>query len=159
MAKEIKKEVYEEAISSSRSIAEVCRKLNIKPHGGNYKTIHNAIKKYNFDISHFTGQGWNVGLKFNPNPKKPLDEILVENSTFQTFKLKNRLFDEGYKEKKCEKCLLTEWLGQPISLELHHINGITTDNRLENLIILCPNCHSQTDNYRGLNKSAIRETL
>ena len=60
---------------------------------------------------------------------------------------------------KCECCGLTEWLGQPIALELHHINGITTDNRLDNLVILCPNCHAQTDNYRGLNKSATKETL
>ena len=63
------------------------------------------------------------------------------------------------KEKKCECCGNTEWLGKPIPLELHHINGINSDNRIENLEILCPNCHSFTENYRGLNKSALKETL
>ena len=159
MRKKISKEEYESAVKSSLSVAEVCRKLGIKANGGNYKTIHNAITKYNIDTSHFTGQGWNQGLKFVPKQATPIEEILTENSTYQSYKLKNRLFNEGVKEKKCECCGLTEWLGQPIALELHHINGITTDNRLENLVILCPNCHAQTDNYRGLNKSATKETL
>lgn len=152
------KEDYENAVRNSYSIAEVCRKLNIKPIGGNYRTINVAIKKYNLDTSHFTGQGWNVGLKFNPKPAQPIEEILTENSTYQAFKLKNRLFKEGWKEQKCECCGNTEWLGYPIPLELHHINGNTTDNRIENLLILCPNCHAQTDTYRGRKKSAQEET-
>lgn len=57
----------------------------------------------------------------------------------------------GYKEYKCECCGINEWNGQPISLQLHHINGNSRDNSLENLQILCPNCHSQTDNYGSKN--------
>ena len=53
---------------------------------------------------------------------------------------------------KCEKCGLSEWQGEPLICELHHINGDSTDNRIENLIILCPNCHSQTDNFRSKNR-------
>lgn len=66
-----------------------------------------------------------------------------------TYHLKLRLFKEGLKLKKCECCNNTEWQGQPIALELHHINGVSDDLRLENLQILCPNCHAFTDNYRG----------
>lgn len=153
------KEEVERVAKESLSIAEMCRKFGIKPNGGNYKTIHKELKDYNIDISHFTGQGWNIGLKFKPNPPMDIKEILVENSNYQSFKLKNRLFKEGLKEKKCECCGNTEWLGKPIPLELHHINGINSDNRIENLEILCPNCHSFTENYRGLNKSALKETL
>lgn len=87
------------------------------------------------------------------NKVKPLSEILCENSYYSTNSLKKRLLSEKYKEYKCEnpECGLSEWHGRPIPLELHHINGDTTDNRLENLQLLCPNCHSQTDNFRGRN--------
>ena len=80
-------------------------------------------------------------------------EVLVENSTWtSTYHLKERLFKESLKEKKCECCGRSEWLDKPIALELHHINGIKDDLRLENLQILCPNCHAFTDNYRGKSK-------
>ena len=82
--------------------------------------------------------------------KIPIEEILVENSTYQSAKLKKRLIDEGLKEERCELCGIgNEWNGRPLSLQLHHINGNHADNRIENLQILCPNCHSQTENYRG----------
>ena len=79
-------------------------------------------------------------------------EYLVENSVVQSFKLKGRLIAEGLKEHKCECCGITEWNGKPAPIELDHINGNHHDNRLENLRILCPNCHAQTDTYRGKNK-------
>lgn len=58
---------YKEAAQNSLSVDGMCRHLKIKPHGGNYSTIHNKIKQYEIDISHFTGQGWNVGLIFKPH--------------------------------------------------------------------------------------------
>ena len=59
-----------------------------------------------------------------------------------------RLIEVNLKEHKCERYKRTEWEGNPIPIELHHINGVHSDNRLENLQILCPNCHALTDNYR-----------
>lgn len=149
---------YEEAISKSFSIASACRHLGLKPSGGNYRIIHRAIEEYGIDTSHFTGQGWNVGLKFQPKEVTDIKDILVEGSHYQSYKLKKRLIKEGLKEIRCECCGLEVWLGRPIPLEMHHINGDNRDNRLENLQLLCPNCHALTDNYRGLNKSAHRET-
>ena len=154
MARKIAKEAYIDAAKNSLSFAGMLRYLGLKPCGGNYKVLHRAISDYGIDVSHFTGQGWNVGLKFKPVKPKKLEEVLTENSYYQTYKLKKRLFEENIKTEKCECCGRTEWMGQKIPLELHHRNGVNTDNRLENLQILCPNCHALTDNYRGHNKSA-----
>jgi hypothetical protein len=152
-------EQIKNAVQQSLSIANVCRVLGIRPCGGNYKTLHHKIKTWNIDTSHFTGQGWNIGLKFNPNPKQPLSEILIENSSYVTgTKLKKRLINEGVKKNICEICNLNSWMGKPLILELNHINGNNLDHRLENLQILCPNCHSQTSTHRGKNKlSALSE--
>lgn len=150
------KEDYENAVKNSKSIAEACRNLGLKYAGGNYRTIKNAIKKFNIDTSHFNGQGWNVGLKFKPNKGLTLEEVLVKDSNYQSYKLKNKLLREGVKEHKCECCQRTEWNGKPIPLELHHINGDNSDNRIENIQILCPNCHAQTETYRGRNIKGLK---
>ncbi len=73
--------------------------------------------------------------------------------------LKSRLIKEGLKGESCEICGLGEWLGRPLGLELHHVNGRGNDNRLENLQLLCGNCHSQTDNWggRGIGRKAKSE--
>lgn len=153
-------EEFIEAIKTSLSIAETCRKLGIKAVGGNYATVKNKISKLNLDISHFTGKAWNQGKRYQMIvPPKSLEEILQKDTPYQSYKLRERLIKEGLKEHKCECCNNTEWLEKPIKLELHHINGNHNDNRLENLQLLCPNCHAYTDNYRSKNrgKSAKKE--
>ena len=139
-----------EAVKTSTSIRQVLDKLNIVPAGGNYQTTNRRIQKLDIDITHFTGQAWNRGKI--TGPKRHIEEYLKENSVVQSFKLKGRLIAEGLKEHKCECCGITEWNGKPAPIELDHINGNKYDNRLENLRILCPNCHAQTDTYRGKNK-------
>lgn len=156
-------EQFIEAVVSSLSYAEVIRKLGLKPAGSNYDTVKRKISELNLDISHMTGQAWNQGNKYKPiKQAKPLSEILVEHSTWiNTNNLRKRLLKEGIKEHICECCGNSEWLGKPIALELHHVNGIKDDLRIENLIFLCPNCHAFTDNYRGKNigMSAQEEIL
>lgn len=143
------KELMESAIKDSYSIAEVCRKIGLKPVGSNYKTIKSKIELYNLDVSHFTGQAWNKGKNFSEETARlPLDEILQEGVIYCSDTLKRRLIKQELKENKCELCHIS---GEEIGLELHHINGDRYDNRIENLQILCPNCHSKTPNFRNRN--------
>lgn len=86
-----------------------------------------------------------------------LEEILVENSPYSTGNARKRLLSSGTKAKACEECGITEWNGKSITFALHHINGINNDHRLENLCLLCPNCHSQTETYKGRNKIASKK--
>lgn len=147
-------------VKNSLSIAEISRNLNVEVNTSSYRHINKRIEDLNIDISHFTGAAWNVGDRYKPipNPKsKPLGELLVKGSNYGSFKLKNRLLKEGLKEYVCEECGLTVWNEKPIPLELHHIDGDRTNNTLENLKILCPNCHAQTDNYCGKNIKKTRK--
>lgn len=147
------KENLIEIVKNSYSISDVARILGLKPMGSNFNTIRKYIDLYNIDISHFTGQTWNKGINYlEKTAIVPLSKILQENTNFQSDQLKKRLISEGIKEYKCEKCGITEWCNEPITLELHHINGNRYDNRLENLQILCPNCHSQSHNWKGKNR-------
>lgn len=143
-----REEYYIRLIGESESLIDVCRKAGIVPTTGNYDTLKKVISNNGVDISHFKRIGGTA------TKKKELSEYLVKGVKVSSFKLKNRLLEEGIKEYKCEnpECGLSEWHGKPIPLELHHINGDNTDNRLENLQILCPNCHAFTDNYSGKNQ-------
>ncbi len=145
-----------EAVKNSSSMRQLLGLLNLRECGGNYKTIPNHIKNLNLDTSHWLGQGW---LKGKKNPyrtyERTLEEILVDGSYVQTYKLKYRLIEAGLLENKCymEGCTITgTWNGKPINCRLDHINGKNDDNRLENLRLLCPNCDSQTETYCGKNK-------
>ena len=149
-SKNYTQEQFIDAVKNSYSYSEVCRILGISPKGGNLNTVKKKIAQLELDASHFTGQRWNKGKTSEDHPsikKKDISEILVENSGWASGNIRQRLIKEGLKEAKCECCGRTEWFGIPIPLELHHINEIHTDNRLENLLILCPNCHAMTDSH------------
>ena len=146
-------EELKEAVSESTSIRKVIIKLKLIPAGGNYEQIKKYIKENSLDTRHFKGMGWNKGLKFEVQPTRCLESILISDSNFQSFKLKNRLFKAGFKFPKCEECgWAKESSDGRIPIELDHINGNRHDNRLENLRILCPNCHSLKPTHRGLNR-------
>ena len=149
------REEFTEAWLSSSSIAQVAKKLGCNTTGGGYISLKMAALELSLDNSHMTGQGWNIGWQSNPARKRviPLVDILVENSTYTTiWRLKRRLLRESILKNECYLCGLTEWNGKPITLQLDHINGVHLDHRIQNLRLLCPNCHSQTETFAGRNK-------
>jgi Bacterial regulatory proteins, luxR family/HNH endonuclease len=79
----------------------------------------------------------------------PLEQLLVAGTYRSRHNVKNRLIRAGIKQNRCELCGLKQWRGRSLSMALHHINGDGRDNRLANLQFLCPNCHSQTENFSG----------
>ena len=148
-------EEFIEAVRTSKSIRECLLKLGLVASGGNYSCFHRRVKELNLSIGHFQDpRYWNKGRKFPP--KRDIQEYF-NGVPISSNNLKLRLLREGYKEHKCECCGLTEWMNKSIPIELDHINGNSEDNRLENLQILCPNCHAQTITYRGRNKFKYEE--
>ncbi len=142
-------EQLEEVVKQSFSFRQVIKKLGLVPAGGNYYQLQKYIKEYGFDTTHFRGKAWNKGLRGIGKPRILTKEVLVRSSTFQSYKLKLRLFKEGLKPQRCEQCGWSERAPDShLPLEVDHINGDRTDHRIENLQILCPNCHSLTSNYR-----------
>jgi len=140
------------AAKKSFSLRQVLSKLGLKEAGGNYSQIKKYLEEYKIDISHFRGKGWNKGMSGLGIARIPLENILKSNSNFQSYKLKKRLFAAKLKFPKCEICgWAKESLDGRIPLELDHINGNSHDNRLENLRVLCPNCHSLQPTHRGRN--------
>jgi hypothetical protein len=146
-------EMLAQAVVDSRSVRQVMQKIGLIPAGGNYIQVREHIRISKLDTSHFLGQGWNKGTHHTATPAKPLKDILVIGSSYQSFKLKKRLFAADIKKVECEECGWKKVSEDGrIPLELDHINGMRTDNRLENLRILCPNCHSLKPTHRGRNK-------
>lgn len=138
----------EEAVTTSYTIRAVLDKIGLTPAGGNYEMIQKRIQELGFDTSHFLGQAVLKGTTHDYNTR-PLEQVLVKRKVENTWRLRNRLLEGQFKEHRCESCGTTEWKGQPIPLELHHIDGDRTNNTLSNIQLLCPNCHALTDNYRG----------
>jgi hypothetical protein len=146
-------EIFAKVVKESGSIRQVLLTMGLVPAGGNYLTVKRRIMALRLDTKHFWGQGHLKGKKNTWHPKASLPLILVAQSGYKggTSRLKKRLLDERLLERKCYECGLTEWKNQPIPLELEHKNGNNTDNRLENLTLLCPNCHALTPTYRAKN--------
>jgi biotin operon repressor len=111
----------------------------------------------------FCLESWSAAVKrgaVTPRPRAmPIETLLVpDRQQTNRSHLKQRLLDAGFKENRCERCGLTEWQGEPLTMSLHHLNGRGKDNRLENIQFLCPNCHAQTDNWggRGVKRNGSR---
>jgi 5-methylcytosine-specific restriction endonuclease McrA len=128
------------------SAAGALRFLGLRPAGGNYAVLRGKIREHGFSTAHWLGQGHLKG-KTNPHvPTIPLEIILVKNSTYRgsTSLLKSRLVKARLMVYRCACCGMSDWMKASLALELDHINGDRTDNRIANLRLLCPNCHSQT---------------
>ena len=150
------KEILEKVVNSSNNFSEVTRKLGLKPFYGNRMTVKKYITLFNIDTKHFRLCSYGNTKKRN---KVELSEILVENSTYlYTTNLKEKLYSEGLKERICELCGQNEiWNEKKISLILDHINGVNTDNRIENLRIVCPNCNATLPTHGGRNVKHIEK--
>lgn len=126
-------EELRDAVAESATPFEVQKRLG----RGAWHSIQRRIREL----------GLEFGLPAPDSRRKSLNLVLTPNSTYQSDRTRKRLVEAGLKEERCEGCGLAEWLNGPIPLHLDHINGVHNDNRLENLRILCPNCHSLTPTW------------
>lgn len=156
----VDKDKFQRLLDTSSSIAEVIEKIGLDPYNGNHKTLNQRIKEEKFNLTLLEQNRITKNKQIGIKKIIPLSNILTENSNYERSKLKKRLVEKGLLKYECCKCKNTgSWLGKPISLQLDHINGVNNDNRLENLRIMCPNCHSQTETYCGKHRKKIYTCL
>lgn len=146
---DISKKKLSDVVKSSISQKEVLRKLGFLPAGQNHKSLINVMKTMNIDYSHFTSQ---PRKRKSTTKRYRTEEILCKDSPWtSSYSVKNRILKENLLPYACNKCGINEWQGSKITLQLDHINGVSDDNRISNLRLLCPNCHSQTSTWCGRN--------
>ena len=151
------KEWLTELCRNSYSYSEVLRKAGRKPGGGSNETLKKKILEYDIDISHFTGQRWQKAPTYSPRmnsrEKYTIDEVFTEHSTISQKVLRGYIERHNLIPYQCKTCGCDGiWQDGTIKLELHHIDGNNTNNKIDNLCYLCPNCHALTETYRGRNK-------
>jgi hypothetical protein len=146
-----------EAVAAARSTTDVLRALGLRPAGGNHGTIRRYIALWSIPTDHFDPY-W--ASRSEQRSRVPLGDVLVRDSGYSRADLKRRLYQEGLKTPACELCGQGEiWKGRRMSLILDHINGEATDNRLENLRIVCPNCNATLETHCGKNKPRGRPPI
>ena len=156
---------------SKSTIAYHCRKLGLRADARfarryKWEEVQALIDEEGLSMSEclkrfgFCRETWAQAVSRGDIVPRPhclsIEQLLVAGRRRQRGHVKARLIREGLKQNRCEKCGITDWQGEPLSMELHHVNGDGNDNRLENLMLLCGNCHSQTDNWGG--RGALRLT-
>nr|WP_298556569.1 HNH endonuclease signature motif containing protein [uncultured Streptomyces sp.] len=146
-------------VAASFSLAEVLRRLGRPDSGGQRAALRRRITQERLDTVHFLGQAHNRGKPGTIPAKRP-EEILVQHDGKRrttTVLLRRALSSVGVPEQ-CVRCGIgPEWLGKPMTLEVDHINGDWSDDRRENLQLLCPNCHAITRTWCRGGRRAIRE--
>ncbi|MGV9287801.1 HNH endonuclease signature motif containing protein [Streptomyces sp. NPDC003719] len=151
------REVLEPVVASSTSVNEVLRRLGLDLVGGHHTNISRRISAHGIDTSHFTAAVRTERQRDNRR-RRTAGEILVEETSDHAkrvpgSRLKRAMRELGV-EERCALCGIEPmWLGEPLPLEVDHIDGDWRNNRIENLRTLCPNCHATTDSYRGRGKA------
>lgn len=153
----LSKEEFANLVQSNNSISSILKILGLHVSSGNYKIIKRRLLEEQVNYSHITtGRNHNIGRKFTGRAIPFIDLLTVNSICKCANDLKKRLIKSGLLINKCYLCNMSnEWQGKPISLQMDHINGINNDNRIENLRILCPNCHSQTSTYASRNRAKV----
>ena len=146
--KKYNKESLQETINDSLSIREVLLKLGLRATSGNYRVFYRFVKNNNVNTDNLVGRHKSITGVI----RTQTSEYLTNSKPISSSKLKERLIRENIKENRCEICGLTEWQNKPLSCQLHHVDGDNCNNDINNLIMLCPNCHSQTETFSGRNK-------
>jgi transposase-like protein len=148
------------AIAASLSYAEALRRPGLRSAGGNWRTLKRyAQEVWRIPTDHFDPHAAQRAAlaQHRHRTLTPLSEVLVENSHYSRGTLKKRLFAEALKSRRCELCGQgEEWHGRRMALILDHVNGVATDNRIQNLQIVCPNCAATLDTHCGRNMTAYR---
>ena len=135
-----------EACKNSNSMSEACSTLKL-----HWNTFRKRAIELNVFSPNLGGIGIKKTKKFGNQSFSLIDILEGKHPQYQSNKLRTRILEEGIKEHRCEICNLTEWNGYPIPLEVNHIDGNSHNHVLENLELICPNCHAQTSTYRGKN--------
>jgi hypothetical protein len=144
------------AIGESRSWAESLRRIGYCHTGANPKTLKKWAERWGISTDHFDSAGTSTEALRRSNEPIPLENILVEGSTYNRAHLKRRLYEAGLKVPICELCGQGEiWRWRRLALILDHVNGTRDDNRIENLRIVCPNCAATFDTHCGGNKRGL----
>lgn len=146
----------QKAAQQASNMEDFLVQMGLSSKGSNRDTATKHLTRLHIDTNHWQVNPMKGIEKYQNTICIPLNEILEgQHPSYKTFLLKNRLIKDGIKENKCECCGLSEWNNKPLAIQLDHINGISNDHRLENLRMLCPNCHSQTETYAGKNRVIV----
>jgi 5-methylcytosine-specific restriction endonuclease McrA len=156
--KKVRVEFLRELAPQCTSVRQIAIHLGLFPSGSTVTRLRKKLESHNIDISHFTGQLWSKGktavedVRINSSAYTE-EEIFCEQSKANPGYVKTLILKQGLLPNLCGVCNDPPvWKGKPLVLQLDHINGLRNDHRLENLRLICPNCHSQTDTYCAKNK-------
>jgi hypothetical protein len=141
---------FREIVARNTTLAGVIRELGWPVNSTSYRRVHARVDELEVDLDHLRGRTWTDGVSRSTR-RVPLRTYLRRGQLVHGSTLRRRLVEEGLKDHRCEACDLSRWRGRPIPLELDHIDGDRTNNELQNLRLLCPNCHALTPTYRGRN--------